>query len=74
MNYVRLPLETRNRNIENIAVVINTLDIVNFPNLNRICKEDLERFKFINRIQNEIGNRLITKGEVYNYCISVENK
>ena len=74
MDYSRLPLDIRNNNIENIAVILNTLDIISFPNLNFLLKEDLKRFHFINKIQREMGNKIITKNEVYNYCVSIENK
>lgn len=72
MEYVKLPLEIRNKNIQNISVVINTLDNILFPNINEICKMDLSRFKLINSIQRELGSTIIEKESVYKYCESFE--
>lgn len=72
MEYVKLPLEIRNKNIQNISVVINTLDSILFPNINEICKMDLSRFKLINSIQREFGSTIIEKESVYKYCESFE--
>ena len=74
MEYVKIPLNIRNSNIENIAVVLNTLDVVSFPYTTNLCKMDMERFKLINLIQREISgtNNVITKDEVYNYLIAFE--
>ena len=72
MDYSRLPLDIRNSNIENIAVVLNTLDVVNFPYTNTLCKMDIERFKLINLIQRDFGNKVISKDDVYTFCVSFE--
>lgn len=72
MNYTKLPLRIRNKNIETISVVLNTLDSILFPNIITICKVDLDRFRMINSIQNELGNGEVTNNDVYQYCISFE--
>ncbi len=74
MDFKKLSLNVRNNNIENIAVVLNTLDAVIFPNLTVLLKEDLERFELINRIQTESEVTTITKDAVYKFCINQENK
>jgi len=72
MDYTKLPLKLRNKNIQTISVILNTLDTVLFPNTIKICKVDLDRFKMINIIQSELGSTEITKDDVYKYCISFE--
>ena len=72
MEYAKLPISIRNKNIENISVVLNTLDVILFPNINKMCKTDLDRFKFINIIQRDLGTSEIDKESVYNFCKSFE--
>ena len=72
MDFKKLPLQYRNQNIVNISVVLNTIDAVSFPNILKICLVDLDRVRFINLIQNAFGNKLITKDDVYNFCVSYE--
>jgi len=72
MDYTKLPLKSRNKNIQTISVILNTLDGVLFPNTIKICKVDLDRFKMINIIQSELGNTEISKDDVYKYCTSFE--
>lgn len=72
MDFKKLPLHYRNQNIINISVVLNTIDGVNFPNILKLCLVDYDRVKFINLIQNAFGNKLITKEDVFNFCVSYE--
>jgi len=70
--YAKLPLSVRNKNIQNIAVIINTLDAVLFPNIIKICEADLDRFKFINTVQRELGGESIDKESIYKFCVAFE--
>lgn len=72
MDYSKVPIDIRNQNIENISVVINTLDAVNFPYVTNLCKMDLDRFKLINLIQRDFGSKVITKDEVYAFLVAFE--
>jgi hypothetical protein len=72
MEFQKLSLNVRNQNIENISVVLNTLDTINFPYVSRLCKMDMDRFKLINLIQRDFGGKVITKDEVYNFLIAFE--
>lgn len=72
MDYIKLPLNIRNKNIQNISVVLNTLDSVLFPNINKICKVDYDRFELINIIQRELGVGSLDKDSIYNFCVSFE--
>ena len=72
VEYIKLPLSVRNQAIKNISVVINTLDGVLFPNIIKMCKEDLERFKFINTVQRELGALSVDKESIYKFCVSFE--
>jgi|JI10StandDraft_1071094.scaffolds.fasta_scaffold245386_2 hypothetical protein len=70
MDFKKLPIDIRNENIVNISVVLNTLDAINFQQINKLCKVDLDRLKLINLIQNDFGSKVITKSEVYDYCVA----
>jgi len=72
MDFRKLSLQHRNQNIINISVVLNTIDAISFPTITRICLVDYDRLKFINSIQESFGNKLVTKEEVYNFCVSYE--
>lgn len=72
MDFKKLPSDLRNQNIINISVVLNTIDAVSFPNILRMCMADYDRVKFINLIQETYGNKIITKDDVYTFCVSFE--
>ena len=72
MQYKKIPLKERNSNIQNISVVMNTLDAIVFPNLVEICKTDLLRFKLINTVQIELGNACADKESIYKFFLSYE--
>ena len=72
MDFAKLPLNIRNENIQNISVVLNTLDSINFPNIKALCISDFDRFRFINLIQNSISGK-IDKDSVYKFCIAYES-
>jgi hypothetical protein len=72
MEYQKLPISTRNSNIENISVVLNTLDYIDFPYMNNICKSDYERFKLINFIQSKLSEQASDKESIYKFCIAFE--
>jgi|688.fasta_scaffold268924_3 hypothetical protein len=72
MDYKRLSTKLRNQNIENISVVLNTLDVINFPNIHSLCQSDIDRFKMINIIQKNFGDTQIDKEMIYKFCISFE--
>lgn len=72
MDYKRLSTKLRNQNIENISVVLNTIDVINFPNIYSFCQSDIDRFKFMNIIQKNFGDTQIDKEMIYKFCISFE--
>jgi hypothetical protein len=72
MDYKRLSTKLRNQNIENISVVLNTIDVINFPNIYSLCQSDIDRFKFMNIIQKNFGDTQIDKEMIYKFCISFE--
>jgi len=72
MEYQKLPIAVRSNNIQNISVVLNTLDYIDFPYINNICQSDYERFKLINFIQNKLGEQASDKESIYKFCISFE--
>lgn len=72
MDYKRLSTKLRNQNIENISVVLNTIDVINFPNIYSLCQSDIDRFKMINIIQKNFGDTQIDKEMIYKFCISFE--
>jgi hypothetical protein len=72
MDYKRLSTKLRNQNIENISVVLNTIDVINFPNIHSLCQSDIDRFKFMNIVQKNFGDTQIDKEMIYKFCISFE--
>jgi hypothetical protein len=72
MEYQKLPISIRNSHIENISVVLNTLDYIDFPNMNNICKSDKERFKLINLMQSNLLEKASDKESIYKFCIAFE--
>lgn len=72
MEYAKKNLSERNKAIQAIAVVLNTLDEITFPVVTTIIKSDLSRFNLINRIQDELAERATDKLAIYDYFNSLE--
>jgi hypothetical protein len=72
MEYAKKSLSERNKAIQAIAVVLNTLDEITFPVVTTIVKSDLSRFNLINRIQDELAERVTDKLAIYDYFNSLE--